>query len=60
MGAEQKNIIKIQRRGQKEGRAINGKIHKQGKLGVPGKQLCAVLKKNFLSKSYVIYTLIFK
>ena len=51
MGAEQKNIIKIQRRGQKEGRAINGKIHKQGKLGAPGKQLCAVLKKNFLSKS---------
>lgn len=56
MGAEQKNIIKIQRRGQKEGRAISGKMHKQGKLGAPGKQLCA----SFLSKSYVLYTLIFK
>lgn len=55
MGAEQKNIIKIQRRGQKEGRAISGK-KQRGSWVLPGKQLCA----SFLSKSYVIYTLIFK
>lgn len=54
------NIIKIQRRGQKEGREVNGKIHKQGKLGAPGKELWAAWKKSILSKRNVICTTFFK